>query len=121
MVKTTCTFYSVIMKTNFKRAFGEKVKDYRILNNYAQQDFAELVGMSPNAISYIENGKNNISFAKLPVFSSALNIKIYQLFIDTDFEPELNITDNINKLLKTANKKQLGIIYNIVKNILGVD
>ncbi len=107
------------MNMNFKKLFGQRVRHYRKLNNFSQEKFAELVGMSPNTISYIENGKSNISFAKIAVFASALNIETYQLFIDTNYNIEDGeVIDKINELLKVATRKQLGIILNLIKNIL---
>lgn len=106
------------MKKNFKKLFGARICHYRNLNSFSQEELAELVGMSPNTISYIENGKNNISFAKLPIFAKALNVKIYQFFIDTEYEDNIDAIQKIDELLKIANKKQLGIILNLIKNIL---
>lgn len=106
------------MKLNFKKLFGIKLRHYRELNSLTQEKLAEIVGYSPNTISYIETGKSNISFAKIPIFSNALNIKPYQLFIDTTDDPDIKAIDKINELLKSANQKQLGIILNVVKDIL---
>ncbi len=108
------------MTTNFKKLFGERVRHYRKLNNFSQEKLAELVGMSPNTISYIENGKTNISFAKLQVFSNALNVNTYQLFLDVDYNPENDIIEKIDELLKVANRKQLGIILNLIKDIIDI-
>jgi len=105
---------------NFKKLFGERVRHYRKLSNLSQEKLAELVGMSPNTISYIENGKTNISFAKLPVFSTALNVKTYQFFIDVNCNPDTKRIDKINELLNTANEKQLGIILNFVQDVLDI-
>lgn len=64
------------MTTNFKKLFGERVRHYRKLNNFSQEKLAELVSMSPNTISYIENGKTNISFAKCRFFQMLLMLAL---------------------------------------------
>lgn len=106
------------MNKNFKRKFGAKVRHYRKLNNLSQEQLAELIGMSPNTISYIENGKNNISFAKLGILANVLNIQVHQLFFNTDCDENQQIKEKIIELLNIANKKQLGIFLNLIKDIL---
>ncbi len=61
--------------------------------------------ISPNTIGYVETGKNNISFGKIPLFSKALNVEPYQLFINTNDDSDIETIDKINKLLKAANRK----------------
>ena len=105
------------MNTDFKKAFGAKVKYYRLLNEYSQERLAELIGVSSNTIGYIERGKNPISFTKLPTLCSALKIEPHQLFI-SDLNQNTSKIGKINKMLKTANDRQLNIIANLIKNIL---
>lgn len=103
------------MTQDFKKQFGQKVKYYRQLIGYSQEKLAEKVGISPNTVSYIERGKNTISFTKLPALCSALEIEPYKLFIDSE-----NVSDKIseiNKILALANEKQLNIIFNLIKNL----
>jgi len=108
------------MNKRFKKKFGERVRHYRKLNGLSQEQIAESIGMSPNTISYIENGKNNISFAKIPVLANILNIQPYQLFIDMECSENQETQDKINELLKVADRKQLGIILNLIKDILDI-
>lgn len=107
------------MEENLKKLFGARVKYYRNLIGFSQEKLAEKVGISTNTLGYIERGKNNLSAAKLPALCNALKIKPYLLFIDTDScKIDTKKIDKINELLKIANDKQLGIILNIVANIL---
>ena len=103
------------MTQEFKKQFGLKVKYYRQLIGYSQEKLAEKVGISPNTVSYIERGKNTISFTKLPALCSALEIEPYKLFIDS--ENDSDKISEINKILKLANEKQLNIIFNLIKNL----
>lgn len=105
------------MYGNFKKDFGKKVKYYRTLANLSQEKLAERVGISVNTVSYIEHGKNSISFSKLPALCRALSIEPHQLFIDIECENE-NKIEKINKILKIATPRQLNIIQNLIVNIL---
>ena len=105
------------MAGEFKKDFGQKVKYYRLLAGLSQEKLAESVGISANTVSYIERGKNSISFSKLPALCNALSIEPYQLFI-TPNKRENNKLNAINKLLEAANDKQINIIYNLISNIL---
>ena len=108
------------MSNDFKKAFGQRVKHYRTLLDYSQEDLAEKIGVSSNTISYIERGKNAISFAKLPALCSALEVEPYKLFIKNDNDVEADKIKTINKFLKGANIKQLNIILNLVKNVIDI-
>jgi len=108
------------MDGDFKKKFGQRVKYYRLLSGLSQEKLAERVGISANTVSYIEHGKNSISFSKLPALCTALSIEPYQLFLNIDFFEKNNKIEKIDKLLKTASQKQINIIYNLVANILDV-
>ncbi|MBQ8459303.1 helix-turn-helix transcriptional regulator [bacterium] len=106
------------MIKDFKKSFGSRVKYFRNLLDYSQEELAEKIGVSSNTISYIERGKNAISFAKLPTLCTALEIEPYKLFINTTPNTDNEKIEYINNLLKFANKKQLNIIGNLVKDII---
>ena len=107
------------MTDDFKKAFGRKVKHYRNLLNYSQEELAEKIGVSSNTISYIERGKNSISFSKIPLLCKALQIDPYKLFFGTSMDEEnLGTIDRINCLLKSANERQLKIIMKLIENIM---
>lgn len=109
------------MTKNFKKLFGSRVKHYRKLMGYSQEKLAELVGISSHTVSYIECGKNLISMTKLPLLCSALQIDPYKLFVDTGINPDKDKIDEINRLLCSANEKQLNIIVKLLTNILDIE
>ena len=109
------------MGKELKKVFGNRVKHYRNLLGYSQEKLAELVGISSHTISYIERGKNFISMTKLSVLCNALQVEPYQLFIDRDFSPDVDKINEINRLLTTANEKQLNILIGLLYNILDIN
>lgn len=106
------------MAQDFKKLFGKRVKYFRNLIDYSQEELAERIGVSSNTISYIERGKNSISFTKIPALCAALQIEPYKLFINMENNSDTNKIDKINNLLKTANNKQLNIIKILIEHIL---
>ena len=104
------------MNSDFKKKFGQKVKYYRSLANLSQEKLAEKVGISANTVSYIEHGKNSISFSKIPALCNALNIEPYQLFVQISSDEDK--IKEINKALKLATPRQLNLIMNLVSGIL---
>ena len=47
--------------SDLKRSIGKRVHDFRIQNDYTQAQFAELIDISVNFLSEIENGKKGMS------------------------------------------------------------
>ena len=109
------------MGKELKKVFGNRVKHYRNLLGYSQEKLAELVGISSHTISYIERGKNFISMTKLSVLCNALQVEPYQLFIDRDFSPDVDKINEINRLLTTANEKQLNILIGLLHSVLDIN
>ena len=105
------------MDANFKKQFGRRIKELRKLSDLSQEKLAEIAGLSTKTISYIENGKNTVSFNKIPILANALNVPVYKLFISYDFE---NDTKALDKLLKTASSKEIKVIEKIVQNVLSL-
>ena len=107
----------LFMKDIFAVHFGERIKYFRNLARLSQAQLAEKIGCEPNTLSYIESGKNNISFSKLPKLCTALNIEPYQLFIYDKDIGEADTIYEITKLLEGMTNTQLGIIYKLILSI----
>ena len=97
--------------------FYEKLVILRKKNNLSQEQLAELTGLSPKTISYIENSKNTLSFNKLPLLANALNVPIYKLFVFADSE---NNKEALESLLISATDKEINAITDIVKTVLAI-
>ena len=68
------------------KKIGARIVYYRKLKGMTQEYLAELVGISPQYLSKIENGnyKNSVSFSVLIKIAEKLNVKIAQLVQDID-------------------------------------
>lgn len=73
----------------------DKIKEIRISNNYNQEDFAKLLGVSRNAIAAYENGIRKPGIHIIQDISDNFNIPIENLY-----ETEVNKKIKISKLIK---------------------
>ena len=73
----------------------DKIKEIRISNNYNQEDFAKLLGVSRNAITAYENGIRKPGIHIIQVISDKFNIPIENLY-----EAEVNKKIKVSKLVK---------------------
>ena len=105
------------MERNFKKSFGARVRYLRKLAGLSQERLAELTGLSTKTISYIENSKNTLSFNKLPLLAKALNVPVYKLFINTDFDSN---KETLESLLNSATDKEINALTDIVRTILAI-
>ena len=62
---------------------GNTIRKLRIIRNYKQADFADKIGMCPEGLSKIENGKTDISLSRLSAIAKALEVNITILFSDS--------------------------------------
>lgn len=106
------------MYSNFKKKFGTRVRYLRKLAGLSQEQLAEHTGLSTKTISYIENGKNTISFNKLPLIAAGLSVPVYKLFVSADNDNNKNTLDF---LLSSANEKEINVITEIVKSLLTLE
>ena len=67
---------------NLKIILGKNIKFYRYKNRLTQEKLAEILDVSPNYIGRIERGQHNPSLEKITKIAYALNIEVFQLFIE---------------------------------------
>lgn len=90
-----------------KSKIGQRVRQLRILNDYTQAKFAELIDISINFLSEIENGKKGLSQDTLAKICRQLNASAdYILF---------GIKTKQNTLIDTANSLSIEEIETIIR------
>lgn len=55
---------------------GKKIREERISKNFTQEEFAELISISPTFMSDIENGKRKLGLKTLFKVASVFNLSI---------------------------------------------
>lgn len=82
------------------KIFGENIKILRKSKGYTQEDFAELVGVSFQAVSKWERGESYPDITLLPAISKLFNISIDELlgnidnYSESDIKHYLDMYDN---------------------------
>lgn len=103
--------------------FTDKLKQLRLSNNLTQQELANILETTKQAISMYESGKSLPSLTVLIKISEHFNISIDSLVFDKklnqiDFTSDISTIDNLRleiKLLQNSQKKLLSTFANIIK------
>jgi len=80
--------------------FGRNVKIYRNRRNWSQADLAEYANISINFIGDIERGKKWPHPDTLTKLADALEIKVFELFIEENKELNMETKKIINRFIK---------------------
>jgi len=80
--------------------FGKNVRTYRNRRNWSQADLAEYADISINFLGDIERGKKWPHPETLTKLADALEIRVFELFVeeDNDFNPKTK--DLMNRFIK---------------------
>lgn len=87
---------------NLRKAFGQKLKSFRLQRKMSQEHFAELVDISIGSVKSIESGVRFPGPENIVKFASVLNVKIKDLF---DIETDKIFSADENLLASIANLK----------------
>ena len=92
--------------THIQEIFIKNLRYYRNTAGFSQLAFSEKIGLSPNYLNAVENGKNFPSTEVIQKMIDALNIMPYQLFLE---EPKSENQADSREMLQLANnlKKDL--------------
>lgn len=106
------------MKTDISIFIGARIRHYRELAGLSQLQLSEKVQCEPSTLAHYETGKNLVSMTKLIRIAKVLDVELYQFFITSQVKTDIVTIEKLNKLLLTANKVQLELIYKIISSIL---
>lgn len=77
--------------THLQENFISNLRFYRASRGFSQVEFSEKIGISPNYLNAVENGKNFPSVEVLQKIADVLKILPYQLFLEVPLENSENI------------------------------
>ena len=100
---------------DIKVLVGQRIKKIRKSKKYTQEKLAELIGIEPQIISYMETVKFSPSPDTLQKLGEILNVKPYEFYYFEDITEDEMIGDIIKALKE--DKKFLRLVYNIYKSI----
>ena len=94
--------------TNLREIFAHNLKEKRRNCGFSQAKLAEMVNVSTHHIATIETARNYPTLDLVERMANALNIEIYELFINPLSPPEelerlyLSVSKNIEKVVSQA-------------------
>lgn len=91
---------------------GENIKKFRLKSDLTQEQLADVIGVSAQAVSRWENGTTYPDITLLPTIANYFEITIDELMGMEDFKSEEQIKELLAKIDENSNK---GLIY---ENIL---
>ncbi len=83
---------------DIKKLLGKRIKELRKERALSQEGLAEIIGIEPNNLSRIENGRNYPTPENLYKIAAALGVDIYKLYL---FDHHKNYS-NIKKEIITS-------------------
>lgn len=112
---------SPVQKNNdIETLIGKRIQKLRRARGYTQQQFAEIIELSPNYLSDIERGKSSTRLDKLVTIINALECSADDVFtdvIDYGYKVKMSRFDEaIEKLSPEDRKKIFAIIDAYIKN-----
>ena len=100
------------------KEIGSILREYRVKNNYTQEDVSEVTGLAPRYISQLERGLSNGSIDTLIKLCNAYNITPNHILAGLLDKPEncysYNSIVNYNKL----NEKNRFVIDSLIQILL---
>lgn len=101
---------------NIKEILGSKIKEQRKKRKISQEKFAELIDMTPRQIVRIEQGESFPTAENIEKIAAVLDILPQDLFSYEVENSDEFYRQEIEKIVKTLNLKELKLIYSIIKN-----
>jgi len=95
---------------SFDQIIGGRLKRFRNLNDYTQENLAALLDLSINQIKNYEEGKDRIPANLLFEFSNILNTPINEFYYQSGNHKELVSNPNTNEDDKLIYEKSLQLI-----------
>lgn len=87
--------------THTQQIFIQNLRYYRTKAGFSQLVFSEKIGLSPNYLNAVENGKNFPSLDVIQKIVDVLNLLPYQLFLEI---PQAQNQGNANEIIQLASE-----------------
>lgn len=106
--------------TDIKKLLGAKISQIRKEKGFSQIQFAEMLGLSTNALSIIETGNGFLTAETLQKILEKLELEPDELFSFGGIKSDEELYQNILKNLETikSDRTKLAVISNILKTII---
>ncbi len=96
--------------THFQQIFIQNLRFYRNKAGFSQLAFSEKIGLSPNYLNAVENGKNFPSTDVIQKIIDVLNLLPYQLFLES---PDNQKSSEKNEIIQMASDLKQKVVKQI--------
>ena len=90
---------------DIKTLLGKRIKELRKEKSMSQERLAEIIGIEPNNLSRIENGRNYPTPENLLKIASAFNVTVDKLYM---FGHHKSYNDIKDEIIKSLDDEQFG-------------
>ncbi len=97
-----------------KKELGRRIKELRRRKGLSQEKLAELVGMEPPSICYIEVGRNYPTLQNLEKIITVLGVTYTDVFNFDQHQDSDDLIFEINNMMKN-NPEKIKDFYKIIK------
>ena len=66
--------------TKVRKAFGQRVRGFRLAKGYSQEKFADIVGLHRTYIGAVERGEQNVSIDNIAKIAKSLKVSLEDMF-----------------------------------------
>ena len=94
---------------DIKTLVGQRIKTIRKNRKYTQEQLAELIGIEPQSLSYMETGKFSPSPDTLQKLGEVLKVQPYEFYYFEQISEKVDVIKRDKKFLK--------IVYNLYKSM----
>lgn len=107
-------------KLNIKKLLGARISQIRKQKGFTQMQFAEIIGISTNALGIIETGNGFLTAETLEKILLHLDLEPDELFSFGGVKSNEDLYQNILKYLETIknDRNKLTVINSILKNLI---
>ena len=105
-----------ICMTHFQQIFIQNLRFYRNKAGFSQLVFSEKIGLSPNYLNAVENGKNFPSADVIQKIIDVLNLLPYQLFLESPDNQKCGERNEIIQLASDLKQKVVKQIDDFIEN-----
>ena len=101
---------------DIRKQVGKKIQKIRKSKGITQEKLAELIGIEPPSLSYIETGKFSPSTETLQKLSAVLDVEMWEFYYVENRTKQEMISEIIEAM--QTNDRLVKILYNLTKSIV---
>ena len=101
---------------DIRKQVGKKIQKIRKSKGYTQEKLAELIGIEPPSLSYIETGKFSPSMETLQKLSAVLGVELWEFYYVENRTKKEMMAEIVNAMQN--NDRLVKILYNLTKSVV---